>query len=225
VLAARLGQIDWSRSGLFVLGLGLMLLGLARVPGSTADAPLTVLGAGVVAVSLLLGQVKSIDFGGVLKGEFVAEGGSSSTGVHADEWKLCRFAWLVCGNVEEARELVEEALAEARARRVPAGERGMQELRSLVAMLENTHAHALLRRRRTRHERRHGHDGVDELADERCRATVEALAGLPVRVRVVYLLRCSWLLTVPEVSAILAVGSPEVNDATERAREALAAVQ
>jgi DNA-directed RNA polymerase specialized sigma24 family protein len=222
-LSLRLEQLDLRRCGVFLLGAGLFAFSVSGALPSTLEATLLVVGVGLVAVALLLGEVKSIDFAGVFKGEFVTDDPAQATGVHTDEWKLRRFAWLVCGNADEARELVEEALAEARVRRVPTGERGTQELRSLVAMLENTRAHALLRRKPSR-PRRSGHDGADELADEQCRATLEALGKLPVRVRVTYLLRCSWLLSVQEVAGIVSAEPVEVNSATELARQALAAV-
>jgi DNA-directed RNA polymerase specialized sigma24 family protein len=222
-LSLRLEQLDLRRCGVFVLGAGLFVFSASGALPSTLEATLLVVGVGLVAVALLLGEVKSIDFAGVFKGEFVTDDSQRATGVHTDEWKLRRFAWLVCGDADEARELVEEALAEARVRKVPAGERGMQELRSLAAMLENTRAHALLRRKPARPQRS-GHDGADQLVDDQSRVTLEALGKLPVRVRVTYLLRCSWLLSVQEVGAIIAAEPADVNSATEQAREALAAV-
>jgi DNA-directed RNA polymerase specialized sigma24 family protein len=222
-LSVQLEQLGLRRCGVFLLGAGLFVFSVAGSLPSASKATLLIVGVGLITVALLLGEIKSIDFAGVFKGEFVTGDSPHATGVHTDEWKLRRFAWLVCGNSDEARELVEEALAEARVRKVPSGERGTQELRSLVAMLENTRARALLRRKRLR-PRGSGHDGADELADEQCRATLEALGKLPVRVRVTYLLRCSWLLSVQEVAAIIAAEPVEVDSATEQARKALAAV-
>jgi hypothetical protein len=209
--------------GLFAFGLLMVLAGAAVPAVSKANGPLILSGSGAVAASVILPRLKSIDFGGLGKGEFRPDD-SATPGVHADEWMLQRFAWLVCGNAQLARELVEEALADARVRKLSPAERGMQELRSLAARLENMQARALLRRRSVRRERNR-RAPADDIADEGCRPTLEALAKLPVRVRVTYLLRCSWLLSVEEVSTILIAEPAEVNEATALAQQALAAVQ
>jgi hypothetical protein len=222
VLSARLEEIDWSRGGLFAFGLLMVFAGAALPAVSQANAPLIVAGSAAVAAAVIMPRLQSIDLGGVLKGEFRSDD-SASTGIRVDEWKLCRFAWLVCGNAQEARELVEEALADARVRKLPAGERGVQELRNLAAVLENTRAHALLRRTPTRRKRERR--TADDVADVSCRPTLEALSKLPVRVRLTYLLRCSWHLSVEEVGAILIAEPDEVNEAAAQADRALAAVQ
>jgi hypothetical protein len=221
VLSARLEEIDWSRGGLFAFGLLMVFAGAALPAVSQANAPLIVAGSAAASPAVIMPRLQSIDLG-VFKGVFRSDD-SASTGVRVDEWKLCRFAWLVCGNAQEARELVEEALADARVRKVPAGERGARELRNLAAMLENTRAHALLRRTPTR--RRRERRAADDVADASFRPTLEVLSKLPVRVRLVYLLRCSWHLSVDEVGAILVAGPDEVNEAAEQAARALAAVQ
>jgi DNA-directed RNA polymerase specialized sigma24 family protein len=223
VLSARLEEIDWSRGGLFTFGLLMVFAGAALPAVSQANAPLIVAGSAAVAAAVILPRLQSIDLGGVLKGEFRSDD-LTTTGVRTDEWTLRRFAWLVCGNAQQARELVEEALADARMRKLPASERGTQELRSLSAMLENVQAHALLRRVRARGERDR-RAPADDIADEQCRPTLEALSRLPVRVRLTYLLRCSWLLSVEQVSTILTAEPAEVREATAQARQALAAVQ
>jgi DNA-directed RNA polymerase specialized sigma24 family protein len=222
-VSVRLEEIDWSRWGLFPFGLLLVLVGATLPASATASGTLIATGSAFAAASVILPRLKSIDIGGVVTGEF-RDKEEPTSGVRTDEWRLCRFAWLVCGNAREARELVEEALAEARVRRLPPGERGTQELRSLSAMLENAQARALLRRA-SRRERDRRKEGADDVADERCRPMLLALSQLPVRVRVTYLLRCSWLLSVQEVGTILAAEPDEVNAATALARQALAAVQ
>ena len=223
MLSARLEEVDWSRGGLFAFGLLMVVAGAALPAVSQAKVPLILSGSGAAAASMILPRMKSIDLGGVLKGEFRAED-PATAGIRTDEWTLQRFAWLVCGNAQLARELVEEALADARVRRLPADERGVHELRKLSAMLENAQARVLLRRRSARRERNR-RAPADDVADESCRPTLEALAKLPVRVRVTYLLRCSWLLSVEQVGTILVAEAAEVNESTALARQALAAVQ
>jgi DNA-directed RNA polymerase specialized sigma24 family protein len=225
-VATRLSDIDGSRWGLFGLGLILLCVGTILHTAAQATVPLIGAGSAAAAGALLLPRLQSVDIGGMFKGELRSAAtlaADSSPALRTDEWRLQRFAWLVCGDAHEARDLVEEAMAEARARRLPAEQRGSFELRSLVAMLEDIRAHALLRapaKRRSREQR--GPADVDSVA---CRPTLEALAKLPVRMRIAYLLRCSWLLSADEVAAILGCPVAEASDAVEAGRRALAAIQ
>lgn len=197
--------------------------GAALPAVSQAAAPLIAAGSAAAAAALILPRLQSVDFGGVFKGEIKREE-PATPGLRTDEWKLQRFAWLVCGNAEDARELVEEALANARVSRLPAAERGVYELRSLAAMLENVREHALLRRPASSRARRRSRP-ADDVVSEECRPTLEALAKLPVRARMAYLLRCSWLLSLEEVAQIVAGTPSEVSEAIAQGRLALAAVQ
>jgi DNA-directed RNA polymerase specialized sigma24 family protein len=223
----RLDEIDGPRWSLFAFGLLLLVAGTALPALSRgANAPLIAAGSAAAAAALILPRLQSIDFGGVLKGELRATSSADSEGglsLRTDEWRLQRFAWLVCGDAQEARDLVEEVLAEARARKLPPGERGVFQLRSLVAMLENTRAYALLRAPRAKRGSR-GSRPAETVEAVECRPTLEALAKLPIRVRVAYLLRCSWLLPIEQVAAILDCSPAEASGSVAEGRQALVAL-
>lgn len=224
-MGARLGEIDGTRWSLF--GFGVLLLAGGATLHSQATGSLIAAGSAAAAAALILPRLQNIDFGGVLKGELKSADSapeSAGSGVLTDEWRLQRFAWLVCGDAQEARNLVEEALAEARARKLPAGKRGAFELASLVAMLENMQARALLRAPRVKQGSRVSRPAEAVEAVE-CRPTLEALAKLPVRARIAYLLRCSWLLPIGEVAEILGCPAAEADAAVTEGRQALGALQ
>ncbi len=178
-------------------------------------------GAALTAAALIFPRLRSFDLG-IFKAELGPDA-VASRNLRTDAWRLQRFAWLVCGDATNARDLVEEALAETRACRVSPGERGVYTLKSLVALLENAREHAWLRPPPATRKPRVRL--ADDVASEDCRPTMEALAALPVRVRVAYLLHCSWLLSLEEVVKIVAQTPSEVSEAVARGREALEGTQ
>jgi hypothetical protein len=186
-----------------------------------AIAPLIAAGAALAAAALIFPHLRSFDFG-IFKAEIEPDAAPSRK-LQTDAWKLQRFAWLVCGDATDARNLVEEALAETRASRLPPGERGVYTLKSLVVLLENVQEHAWLQPPPVT-DKPHVPvaSGVDS---DDCRPTMETLARLPVRVRVAYLLHCSWLLPLDEVVKIVAQTPGEVSEAITQGREALKATQ
>ncbi len=220
-MEALRADVDWSRWALFAVGIAMVASGIDPV-GHPAATPLIGAGAALIAAALIFPRLQSVDFGGIFKMELSSEG-AAPRGVRTDVWKLQRFAWLVCGDVTEARDVVEDALVETRLAKPPSGERGTYTLREVVALLENLREHALLRppsaTRRSRLQL------ADEVASDACRPTLEALATLPVRVRMQYLLHCSWLLSIEEVAKLFECADGEVSDAVAQGREALKAAQ
>ncbi len=219
-----LQAIDWSRWGLFGMGALMVLVGCGPATAE-ATAPLIAAGAALAAAALVFPRLRSIDFGGIVKAEIDSDESAHSS-LRIDVWRLQRFAWLVCGNAAEARELVEEALAETKIARRHGSDRGVYALRTLVALLENAREHALLRApapRSGRARRGEPSDASEDFATLDCRPTVEALAALPVRVRLVYLLRCSWQLPVEEVVKIFSSSPDDVLAAVAQGRRALEA--
>jgi DNA-directed RNA polymerase specialized sigma24 family protein len=187
-----------------------------------AFTPLIGAGAALTAAALIFPRLKSVDFAGIFKAELTS-GEAGQRRLRADVWKLQRFAWLVCGDATDARDLVEEALAETRLAKVSGGEQGAYALQSLVVLLENAREHAWLRRPSAEHGA--GSRLADSVVSDQCRPTMEALARLPVRVRMEYLLHCSWLLSLDEVVKIFGCAASEVSEAVMQGREALKAAQ
>ncbi len=220
-----LQAIDWSRLGLFGMGALMVYLGAGPAP-SHATVALISAGAALAAAALVFPRLRSIDFAGILKAEIDSDDGAYRS-LQVDVWKLQRFAWLVCGDIAEARDLVEEALAETRLARRHGGDRGAYTLRMLVGLLENAREHALLRRAPPRLQGGRGRANAaapgEDFAALECRPTMEALAGLPVRVRLVYLLRCSWPLSVEDVVELFSSSPEEVREAVTQGRRALEA--
>ncbi len=213
-------DIDWSRFGLFGVGLFMVAAGVATEHvAKQAVIPLIGAGALLTASALVFPRLRSVDFG-VFKMELGPDQAASRS-PRTDAWRLQRFAWLVCGDAANARDLVEEALAETRSSRLSADGRGINTLKSLVALLENAREHAWLRPSPATHK---PHVPLaDDVASEEARPTMEALAKLPVGVRMAYLLRCSWLLPLDEVVKIVAQTPDEVSEAVVRGREAMQA--
>jgi hypothetical protein len=179
-------------------------------------------GAALTAAALIFPRLKSIAVAGIFTVDLTS-GEDAHRGLRVDVWKLQRFAWLVCGDAAEARNLVEAALAEARLVKLSSAERGTYTLQSLVALLENARERGLLTPPSA--TRRSGPRLADNVVSDDCRPTMEALAALPVRVRMEYLLRCSWLLSLDEVVKIFGCPASEVGDAVTQGREALGAAQ
>jgi DNA-directed RNA polymerase specialized sigma24 family protein len=189
--------------------------------GDDVVTSLITAGAVLAAAAVIYPRLRSFDLG-IFKVELGPDVVATRS-VRTDVWRLQRFAWLVCGNATDARDLVEEALADTRSCRLPASERGIHTLKSLVALLENAREHAWLQPPAAAHRRRAS--PAEDVAAEDCRPTMEALAGLPVRVRMAYLLHCSWLLPLAEVVEIVAQTPSEVSEAVAQGREALKAAQ
>jgi DNA-directed RNA polymerase specialized sigma24 family protein len=218
-----LSEIDWSRWSLFGMGLLMVLAGTGPV-ASEAAAPLIPTGAALAAAALVFPRLRSIDFG-VVKAEIDSDNAAHRK-LQVDIWKLQRFAWLVCGNAVQARKLVEDALVETRLARRSGGDRGIYALQSLVSLLENAREHELLVRALPAQDGRDRSQESERMAEdvvsEECRPTMDALAALPIRVRMTYLLRCSWMLTVEEVVQIVSSSPSEVSEAVAQGRQTLA---
>jgi DNA-directed RNA polymerase specialized sigma24 family protein len=210
-------DVDWSRWSLFGMGVLMVALGTAG-PVKEAVAPLIGAGAALTAAGLIFPKLRSVDFGGIFKAELSSDE-DQRPAVRTDVWKLQRFAWLVCGDATNARDLVEDALAETRAARLPSGARSAYTLQTLVGLLENVREHAWLRSPSANH-RPHTQLAA-EVVSEDCRPTMEALAELPVQVRIAYLLNCSWRLPVEEVVKVLGCSASDVSEAIAQGRGAL----
>ncbi len=179
-----------------------------------AAAPLIAAGAALAAASLVYPRLQSIDFGSLKIGLKPDEDVHRS--IQADIWRLQRFAWLVCGDAESARDLVEEALADTRLLKLSPDERGALTLQSLVVLLENARERDWLRPPAEVHETRT--PLADNVVAPDSLPIKEVLAGLPVRSRIAYLLCSSWLLPLDEVVKIVAGSPEEVREAVMQGR-------
>jgi DNA-directed RNA polymerase specialized sigma24 family protein len=205
---------------LLLFGTAMLLAGFFY-PGRQAAAATTfiVAGAGMVAVGILLPRMREFEIG---PGGFKTKMESNQPpqpllDMQAD--KLTRFAYLVSGDLVHARELVEEALARSRQqqRRLPASERDMLAVRTLIELLDTIHE---------RHWLRGSPKGSDSRADDDLPsptniAVVHALQRLSFPQRVAFLLRADWLLRNDEIATVLERPLETVDDDVKKAREVL----
>jgi DNA-directed RNA polymerase specialized sigma24 family protein len=207
---------------LCLTGAALMALGLAlgKAPGAS---PLIFIGAGQVTLAVLLPRVTRFDVGPSGVGATLAEGDAEFRVVfEAEADRLQRFAYLMCGDNEQARALVEDALGKTRVqqRRLSGEERGSYALRTLLELVENAEERRWLRgptpARPASRRRRAPPDEEDP-------AIVSALAELGLPARAVAVLCWHWDLNAEEIAAVVKRPTEEVRKDLSRAREQLRA--
>jgi DNA-directed RNA polymerase specialized sigma24 family protein len=201
-----------------VIGGGIFAAGLVA-PGHLAGVATTliVVGAGQMSVSIMLPRLAEFEIGpGGVKTKMATEASGPRRMFEAEADRLNRFAYLMCGDRGQARELVESALMRVRkqARRIPPDERGADTLRTLVELLD------------TAPERRwlSGMSGRGVMRDapaEREDAIVGALGRLDFPARAAFVLRVDWPLPLQEVSTLLGRPADEVRQDIESARDLL----
>ncbi|HXN36732.1 MAG TPA: hypothetical protein VN892_01725 [Solirubrobacteraceae bacterium] len=199
----------------------MLCAGATLHPVSQAAAPLILAGSTATSAALTLPLLTSLPFGGGLKGanESVSVTAAVPT-LRPNADRLQDFAWLACGDAQQARSLVEEALAEARARKLRGEERDAFTLRLLVAMLANVRERTLLGA--TRIARAKGaspqRQDVDDPKNQR---TLDALDKLTAPVRIAFLLSSFWLMPSDGVAAILGWPLEQVASAVAEGSQAV----
>jgi DNA-directed RNA polymerase specialized sigma24 family protein len=208
------------RSAVFC-GVGaVMLLGGFVYPGSQAVTATTliVLGAAQVAVGLLLPRLTEFEIGPAgLKTKIRPAEQAVALSVAGEASRLNRFARLMCGNAEQARELVEEALVRTRRSGVRGRERDAIQLKVLLDLLDTAQERLWLEGRSVPDGVPQGGAGSDASAEE----ISAALRQLPFAQRAAFLLRVDWSLPVDEVAAVLERPSDDVRKDIEIARRHL----
>ena len=200
--------IDVRRVLAFVVAAACVVAGIVMSDGrhQTAVLLLFVAGGAVLAWATVLYrstlQLRELEIGiGVVKAKLGADRVEVRASVALETGALLRFAWLMCGDEHEARNGVEDTLAEARrvGRRLSASARNALELRTLLDRLETS---ANRRWLRGTSPDPHPRAGQPAIADED-RRTIGALASLEFPARAVFLLRNYWPLTVDEVAFVV----------------------
>jgi RNA polymerase sigma-70 factor, ECF subfamily len=216
--ASRLvGGIDLPSGLLLGFGSALLVAGFF-IPGEqTAFATaLIAVGAGLVALGALSRFVAEFELGltGVKMKLAQRPPGPIALGVKADQ--LPRFAALVLGDPEQAREVVEDALARSqqRGKRLSESERDTLALRLLIELLDTAPLKSLLRGKSQVRRDPAGRDVVAP-ADSR---VLEALKTLPFPERVAFLLRLDLSLSLEEIAALLGQSPKEAERDFDRAR-------
>jgi DNA-directed RNA polymerase specialized sigma24 family protein len=207
-------HLDRRSTALCVIGVGLLVAGFFY-PGSQSAVATTlvVMGSGEVAVGLLLPRMTELEIGpGGVKTKIAVALEQDATLFEVQPASLTRFAVLMCGDPDQGRELVEEALARGRQhqRRLSQGERGVFVLRTLVDLLDTATERSWLRGETTSVAGSLANDGV-----------AEALRSLEFGVRAAFLLRVDWPLRSEEVASVLGRTVDAVRTDVELARERL----
>lgn len=124
--------------------------------------------------------------------------------VAASRPALWRTAYLLCGNVAQADDLVQTALLKLYVAwpRLVRGDRLDGYTRRVIA---NSHIDEIRRPWRRETEPLEGHEAVTEMASEDHSALVRALKALPAGQRRVVVLRHYWGLSVAETAADLGI--------------------
>jgi DNA-directed RNA polymerase specialized sigma24 family protein len=204
---------------LLVFGVGMCVAGaLYSGPQDAVASTLILAGVAVAVAGVLLPRLRELEIGpGGLKTS-IRDDVDPQPLVDAQVPRLNRFAHLVSGDSEQARELVEDALARTRVqhRRVPPDERAAFTLRTLVELLDTAEERHWLRGKlRTRS----GHADVPD--PQASGAVIQALQQLDFPARVAFLLRADWSLRLDEISRLLEQPLEIVKDDVARAREVL----
>lgn len=199
---------------------GAMLAGGLLYPGAQAVTATTliVLGAAQLAVGVLLPRLTEFEIGPAgLKTKLVPSAPEVAPSLVSEAGRLNRFAHLMCGDAELARELVEDALSTARKRRGRGGPRGAAELRALLDLLDTAEE-----RRWLRGETDVGGSGTAERrSQDPSKRITAALGELPFHERAAFILRVDWSLPVDEIAGLLDRPPDEVRQDIEAARSRL----
>jgi DNA-directed RNA polymerase specialized sigma24 family protein len=218
-------ELDWKRIALAVIGA--LVVGTACVPslklGSVLTASLIAFGTTMMAVALVLPRLSVSELEVALPGvkaKIAQQEFHRTFAPRAED--LQSFAWLASGDPVEARNLVEDALAETRrqGRNLPSSERDTFVLRVLVERLDTSSDRRLLLPVLGQRVR-----GLDEQppveVSEAQAALIARFAKLELRIRIAYLLRVTFELPSAEVAHIVGRPQTEVEGDVERARRRL----
>jgi DNA-directed RNA polymerase specialized sigma24 family protein len=191
---------------LFTVGGAVFGAGLVAPGGLAAVATtLIVVGAGQMSVGLLLPRLTEFEIGpGGVKTKMDTETTRPRMLFEAEANRLNRFAYLMCGDRAQAREIVELALrrVNGRQRRIPSDQRGVITLRTLIELLDTASERRWLR-------------GIvagpsDPQGDQTpADAIVDALSRLDLETRAAFVLRVDWPLPPEEVALLM--GRPEAD--------------
>jgi DNA-directed RNA polymerase specialized sigma24 family protein len=217
----RVGNRDGRGLALCLLGAVMLAAGFFyQGPKQDAIASILILlGAGELAIGLLLPRLNELEVGpGGFRTKLAAADNEFRVIFNAEAPRLERFAKLMCGEPSLARELVEEALArtEEQQRHLPRSERGAFALRTLIELLETADERIWLRgppRARV----------ASATTAPRGRETeiTSALRELDFPVRAAFLLRVDWPLRTEEVAGVLDRDVDVVREYIARARAQL----
>jgi DNA-directed RNA polymerase specialized sigma24 family protein len=216
----RVDGRNWRGIGLCALGAGMLIAGfLYNGPKKdTIASILILLGAGELAVGLLLPRLSELEIGpSGFKTKLASSDDEFRLVFNAEAPRLERFAKLMCGDAALARELVEEALARTREqqRHVARIERGALALRTLTELLDTAGERTWLRgSSRSSHPPSNDEDARD--ADS---AIIDALQQLDFAARAAFLLRVDWPLRTDEVAEVLDRDMDTVREDITRARD------
>jgi DNA-directed RNA polymerase specialized sigma24 family protein len=227
VIAKFWGKIGARRAALVTVGF--LVIGVAVAVAGSKTWMLVAGSALVVAGSFLPRlTLTGVELGfGPVKATLAAQDDEFRRAFQERAERFQRFAWLVCGDADEARGLVEEALAEARLqqRTQPIDKCIRYALCTLLDRLETAPDRRLLDGLFGAAPKPRGHAGESLRLEDRDRATMAALAGLPVGRRTAYLVRVFFGLPESEVAELVRRPLPEVHDDIVRAQRALEVLQ
>jgi DNA-directed RNA polymerase specialized sigma24 family protein len=215
-------ESDTVTPSLLLLGFGAVLLVAAFFyPGREAAAATTfsIAGAVMVGVGVLLPRMRELEIGPAgVKTKLVAE---QPPQIFLDKQadKLTRFAHLISGDPVHAKELAEDAIARSgqKQRRLPASERDMFAIRTLIALLDTVQDRRwLLGAEGVRPSRTDGNPLTESNA-----VVALALQRLPFSQRVAFVLRADLVLRIDEIAMVLQRSVEDVSIDISNAREAL----
>ena len=206
--------------GLPVCAVAAVLIALGMIGGNESRADTMMwFGLGLLPLGLLMPRLRNFEVGpGGVKAT-LAEGDEAFKVVfRAEADRLYRFAYFMCGDPDQARELVESALAKTRdqQRCLASEERGAYALRTLLELLETVEERRWLRGPVAVRAASRRRQKVPAAADARI---VAALAELDIPARAAFLLRLDWMLTPEEAAHVLGKPPQVVREDIQRARD------
>lgn len=196
------------------VGTAMLAAGLAYRGDSVVITTFIVLGAGMIAIGIMLPRMLELEIGlGGVKTKMAAVTDEPRL-IDVPIKKLSEFAFLTSGDTDHAREIVEEALARGRrtSRHRSPAERNLITLRTLVGLLDTVRERTWLS----------GNASAAGGIPHPMRATaIDALQGVPFPVRVIFLLHAICLLTEEDIAVLLERTAADVASSLADARAAL----